>query len=371
VPAVAYTLQLEGAPASPTLLAALQQVEVEDHADLADMLRLRLAASVRESGSGWTFLDDDLFPRLAHLRVEVTVGRGPAEPLIDAYVVDLSTDLSDQPGRSTLEVVGMDPTVLMNLEEKVRPWPNMADADVANAIFGDYGFTPVVDPTQPARPDVDHTPIQRGTDIRFLRELAARNGFECYIQSARSGPPEGHFHAPRLDDTPQGVLSVNMGPATNVNRFQARFDMLRPTTAQVTGLDIESQAEQPAAVESAALPALGQGPAGNGDRPRRVLLSRTGLAQTGELQTYAQAVVDRSHWAIRAEGELNTVAYGGLLRAKQTVLVRGAGRQFSGPYYVEKVLHTITGQAYTQQFTLRRNALGLSGQERFGELVSG
>jgi hypothetical protein len=83
------------------------------------------------------------------------------------------------------------------------------------------------------------------------------------------------------------------------------------------------------------------------------------------LQTYAQGVVDRSTWAISAEGELNTVAYGGLLRAKRTVLVRGAGSLYSGTYFVERVLHTFTGSGYTQRFTLKRNALGLTGAEDF------
>jgi len=182
-----------------------------------------------------------------------------------------------------------------------------------------------------------------------------------------TGVIEGHFHRPRLEQSPQGVLSVNMGEATNVNSFNARYDMLRPTTAQVTGLDIETQSDQPAQAARPALPGLGKQPALNGDRPRRVLLSQTGQARTGELQTRAQAVADRSAWAITADGELNTVAYGGILRAKRPVNVRGAGKQFSGTYYVRKVLHTFSGDSYTQRFTLRRNALGLTGQERFVE----
>jgi phage protein D len=112
---------------------------------------------------------------------------------------------------------------------------------------------------------------------------------------------------------------------------------------------------------------MGNAPALGGDRPRKVLLSQTGLAETGELQAYAQAVADQSAWAITAEGELNTVAYGGVLRTKRPVEMRGAGRQFSGTYYVERVLHTLRGDEYTQRFTLRRNALGLTGQERFVE----
>ena len=36
---------------------------------MADMLRLRLAVAVKEDGSGWTVLDDELFTRLAKLRL--------------------------------------------------------------------------------------------------------------------------------------------------------------------------------------------------------------------------------------------------------------------------------------------------------------
>jgi phage protein D len=361
-------LLINGVPADPDLLAAIQQIEVEDHADMADMLRLRVAIGVSECGRSWTVLDDDLFRRLANVRIMVTVGSSLAEPLIDAYVIETNASFANQPGQSVLNVVAMDPTVLMNLEEKVRPWPNMADSDIATTIFGEYGFTPQVEQTQPPRQEVDYTTVQRGTDIQFLRRLAERNGYECYVEmNPLTGVIEGHFHPPRLEQRPQGVLSVNMGEATNVNSFNARYDMLRPTTAQVTGLDIETQSEQPAQAESLALAGLGREPALPGDRPRRVLLSQMGLAQTGELQSYAQAVVDRSAWAITADGELHTVAYGGILRAKRPVLVRGAGRQFSGTYYVEKVLHTFTGDGYTQRFTLRRNALGLTGQERFVE----
>jgi phage protein D len=267
-----------------------------------------------------------------------------------------------------LRVVAMDPSVLMNLEEKVREWPDMADSAVASDIFGEYGFEPDVEQTQPSRQEVDHKTIQRGTDIQFLRQLAERNGYECFVESnAEGGQSKAHFHKERLEQSAQGVLSVNMGRATNVDKFKARYDMLRPTTAQATGLDAETRSDQPAQADAASQRVLGDASALGGERPRRVLLSRTGLAETGELQTLAQAVVDQSSWAITAEGELNTVAYGGVLRAKRPVEVRGAGRQCSGTYYVERVLHIIRGDGYVQRFSLRRNASGLSGRERFVE----
>lgn len=370
MPAVSYTLEVNGAPLSPEVLAAVQQIEVEDHALMADMMRLRVSVSVAENGNRWTVLDENLFARLTNVKVKVDAGAGRSETLINAYVIETHASFSNQPGQSVLNVVAMDPTVLMNLDEKIKAWPNMSDSDIANAIFGDgaYNFQPVVDTTNWRRQEDDQTILQRGTDIQFLNRLARRNGFECYIETnPATGQTEGHFHAPRLNEQSQGVLTVNMGDATNVNAFGARFEMLRPVTAQVTGLDVDTRSEQPAQADSSARRDLGSATAVPADRPRRVLLNSTGMAQSGELQAYAQAVVDQSAMAIRAEGELNTVAYGGLLRAKKPVAVRGAGREFSGLYYVEKVSHTMGGDGYTQRFTLRRNATGLTGQERFTE----
>ena len=367
MPNVSYSLSVDGRSVDPELLARVREVEVEEHAEMADILRLRLAVAVQESGSSWTALDESLFERLTNVRVQATIGDN-SESLIDAYVIETRAEFSDQPGGSQLEVVAMDGSVLLNLEEKVRAWPDMSDSDIADAIFGEHGLTPQVESTRPTRLELDRTVLQRGTDIQFLRELARRNGYECVVElDPRSGEAQGCFRPPRVDEQPQGVLSVNLGSATNVNRFQARYDMLRPTTAQATGLEVGGQSDQSGEAEQGALTDLGGTALSATDRPRRALLSNTGLADSAELQTYAQAVVDRSSWAIRAEGELSTVAYGGILHAKRPVNVRGAGRQFSGTYYVERVLHRITGEGYTQYFTLRRNARSLTGQESFTE----
>lgn len=367
MPATTFTLRLNGAPAAPDLLDAIQQIEVEDHAELADMMRLRLSVAVHDGGSRWNLIDDDLFARLTPIGVRVRVGSA-SESLFEGYVIDTRTEFSNSPGQSVLEVVAMDPTVLMNLNETIRAWPDMSDSEIAETLFGEYGFDPQVETTDLTRQEVDTLTMQRGTDLRFLRQLAERNGYEVFVEvNSDTGAAAGHFHPPRVEDTPQGVLSVNLGPATNVDAFNARFDMLGPATAEATGLDIETQEDQPGTAEEIGLEEQGASPSVATDRPRRVLLSRTGLSQTGELQTLAQAVVDRSSFAIQAEGELHTVRFGAVLRAKRPVEVRGAGRQFSGRYYVQKVVHLLTPEGYVQQFTLRRNALGLTGRERFVE----
>jgi hypothetical protein len=103
------------------------------------------------------------------------------------------------------------------------------------------------------------------------------------------------------------------------------------------------------------------------DRPRVRLLTGGGLSRTGELQTLSQAVVDRSAFAITADGVVNAAALAQVLKAKQPVLVRGAGAQFSGEYYVERVLHRFDTSGYQQRLTLKRNAAGVLRQDNFTE----
>lgn len=366
--AISYSLLINDSPSPQELIDALQQIEMEDHCEMASILRLSIAIAPKDAASGWTVLDDDLFPRFAKINLKLSAGIGLPEPMIEAYVIEAKVDFSNQPGRSVLNVIAMDSTILMNLQEKVQEWPDMADSDIASAIFSlpEYNFQSVVEPTGSSHHETDQKIIQRGTDIQFLKDLARRNGYECYVESnLLTGEIEGHFHPAKLDQGSQGVLSVNMGAATNVNSFNLRYDMIRSTATKVTGLEVETLSDQPARADSQSQTLLGGESTLGSDKQRLMLLSRTGMARTGELQTYAQAIADKSSWTITAEGEINTVSYGGILRAKRPVNVRGLGPKFSGTYYVEKVAHLISGDGYTQRFSLRRNAIGLTGKEIF------
>lgn len=363
---VGYQLSVGGQPAPPDLLEAVRRVEVEEHATMASIMRLTLAVAVDDSGEGWTVVDEGLFGRLTEITVSITIGSREPERVLTAYVIETRTVLSETPGRSTVDVVAMDASVLMNLEERVRPWPNTADSDIAESILAEHGLAPVVDRTEPTRDEADVVPIQRGTDMQFLTALAQRNGYDVYVAAADGGD-EGHFHAPRLDEPPQGVLTIGFGGASNVPELTVTHDALHPTTARADHLAALSMRPQSATAQSSSQTDLGRDSVLDGPHPRTLLLEGAGLSDTAELQTLAQGAVDRSSWAIRAEGELSTVRYEGVLRARRPVSVRGVGQALSGAYYVERVLHAFDEDGYTQRFTLLRNALGLSGREDFAE----
>ena len=59
-----------------------------------------------------------------------------------------------------------------------------------------------------------------------------------------------------------------------------------------------------------------------------------------------------------ATGQVDTVRYGSVLRARRLVGVRGAGLRNDGLYYVRRVTHEIEAGKYTQDFTLSREGTG-------------
>lgn len=364
---VSFTLLIAMTPAPPQVLDAVQEIEVDATTEMASAFRLRLGIAQTALGD-WSVLELDLFRPLLPVSIRVQSGLGAPEAIINGYVSNQEVTYADEPGQSVLEVTGMDATMLMNLQEKVMPWPNVPDSAIAAAIFGQYALVPQVQPTAPVLVEPEGTTTQRGTDIRFLRRLAQRNGFDCYVQpEPLSGVDMGYFQPPSLLGLPQAVISVNMGEQTNVIGFKVRYEMTRPTTAVAASLDIATKSPQPALAPVALQVPLGlEGSLMRIIPPPIVRPAETGQMRSAELQTAAQAIVDRSTWTVVAEGQVGSEI--GVLRPGKIINVRGAGRVFNGSYYVTRVTHTITSDNYMQRFEAKRNAVGMTGTELYAEL---
>jgi Phage tail baseplate hub (GPD) len=364
---VSFTLLIGMAPALPQLIDAIQEIEVEATIEAASEFRLRIGIAQTALGD-WSILELDLFRPLVPIQIRVQTGMGVPEAIINGYVTSQQIAYSDQPGQSVLEVTGMDATLLMNLQEKVMAWPNMPDSVIAAALFGQYTIVPQAQPTPPALIEPEGTTMQRSTDIRFLRRLARRNGFDCFVQpEALTGLDMGYFQPPTLVGLPQAVLSVNMGELSNVAGFNVHYDMLRPTTAVASSLDIATKSPQPAVAPVALQIPLGlEGTLMRVIPPPIVRPAETAQMRSPELQAVAQGIVDQSTWAVIAEGQVGSDL--GVLRPGKIVNVRGAGRVFNGSYYVTRVMHSITKENYVQKFQAKRNAVGMTGAELYVSL---
>jgi phage protein D len=270
--------------------------------------------------------------------------------------------------------------VLLTLEEKTVSWPNQADSDIVQQIVSDYGFNVQAEDTSPVHTDDETTIVQRGSDAQFIRGLARRNGYEFYFRKdADSGDVGCYFGPPRLGGSPQPDLAVQFGDDSNLSYFEVEMSGLRPLAVNVQQVDPHDQTASSGDASQSDLDSLGASGLSDlisdklnalitpAQQQGQMLLLAQPTADQSELDAVAQAVRDQADWFIKARGEINGAAYGAVLRAGRLVIVKGAGAQFSGKYYVTRVRHVLKNDgSYKQAFDARRNARDLGGSEQFG-----
>ena len=361
-----YTVQVAFAPLPYPFLSALTGIEIETSTEQAAIFRLRFALSKTPLGD-WDVLQFDIFRPLVPIKISVFLGSRP-ETIINGYLNEAKLDNRSQPGQSVLEVTGMDATgTLMNLHEQPFPWPNLPDSAIAQTVFGKYAILPNAFPTAPSRTVLDVTTTQRTTDIRVLKRMAERNAYECYVQpDPILGTDIGHFHPPLVTMPHQGVLSTDFGLATNMDTFNVTYGMLEPTSALAVALDPATRTPMPGIAPASIEPPLGMEPTLSRILvPPVVRPAGTDAANAAEVMTNAQSITNRSSRCLQGSGEVDGLKLARVLRPGLPVAVRGAGRQYSGIYYVTQVTHSLSGDHYTQRFQGWRNALGLTGAELF------
>jgi phage protein D len=344
------------------LYGDLLTVEVELDEELAGMFRLTARLLLHDDG-GWSYLDDDRFTPWT--RVSITAGlEDDTRQLLTGFITHLRPSFGAGLEQCQVEIWGMDASVLMDRQDRLKGWPNMKDSDIANDRFLHYGLTPKITDTKVVHNEEVSTIIQRETDIQLLRRLALRNGFECFVDGNT-----GYFRPPAVDDTPQPVLAVHFGDETNVDRFSLEVNALAPADVKMSQIDHHSGKILEETVHAGEQPKLGARSANSYLRPDMSPgLVQIGLAETTggpEMEALCQGLFDRGEWFVTGEGEVAANEYGNILMPRGTVTIKGIGETHSGVYYVTHVTHRFTANGYSQVFRVKRNALMPTGSERF------
>jgi phage protein D len=342
-------------------------IEVELDDELAAMARITVAMPQDDDGT-WKYLDD---PRLLvgqDVTVAVRLG-ATADTLFTGTLTHLKPDFGGDPNEARYELWAMDRSVLMDRDDVLMAWPNMKDSDIAGHIFQTHRLIASVDDTAVVHDDKVSTIIQRETDIRFLKRLAARNGYECYVDNRT-----GYFCKPKLTAPPQPVLAVQFGDETSVLKFALTVDGLIPTTIAMSQLDRVTKQPHRIQISTAGQPALGKAAAARyigGSLSGRVEISQTVTTGAPEMTQLCQGLYDTGAWFVTGEGEVAGNLYGHILRPRKTVTIKGIGATYSGMWYVTHVTHTLTDAGYSQTFRVKRNALMLTGAEQFTDSAPG
>ncbi|HZF20330.1 MAG TPA: hypothetical protein VE008_11560 [Burkholderiales bacterium] len=346
----------------------LTRLEVELDEELAAMVRIHLMLPQLPDGT-WGKLDDE---RLSLWKpVTVTAGfESSTEELMTGFITHLRPNFDSDPACCALEVWGLDHSVLMDREQKLKDWSGKKDSDIAHAILvDDHKFNAVIENTEIVHEEEVSTILQRETDMHFLRRLALRNGYECYVEGKTA-----FFRPPQIDASPQPLLAAHFGDETTLVCFKAEVNALAPAKVAMSQIDRVNKEVLDASVESSRETALGQADPqsllGTGVAAGQVYVGAQATGAT-EMTALCQALFHRGQWLVTAHGTVAANLYGHVLKPRRPVTIKGVGETYSGVYYVTHVTHVFAPDGYAQNFSAKRNALKPSGAEKFSATGGG
>jgi hypothetical protein len=289
--------------------------------------------------------------------------QGQPEPIVDGFVLKNKVTPANGNKPATVKLIGEDLSAIMNfIDCSGVPFPGIPiEHRVATLItkYSALGIIPMIIP--PPAKDIESPSRkidqQQGTDLAYLQHLARGSGYVFYLEP---GPLPGlnkAYWGPEVRiGIPQPALNLDMDAMTNVDSISFDYEHDKAVTPIV---EIQPQGFPfpiPVPIPSASLisPPLG-------------LLSPMALtnqkidsvAYLSLTKAILKGLAAKAHSSdvVTASGTLNVLRYGRLLKARQLVGVRGAGKAFDGLYYVKSVTHEIKRGEYKQSFTLVRNGL--------------
>jgi hypothetical protein len=356
-------------PAPPTVVEALDSVEVShgDEGRSGFQLSFQVGRAGQSDLVDYAVLALPQFKPFARVVIMVTFNLVPSV-LIDGVITNVQLIPSNQPGQSRVSLTGEDVSLMMDLEEKRAEHPAQDDMVIALALIGtyaQYGLIPAVTPPPSIDPPLptERTPVQTETDLGCLRRLAARHGYVFYVAP---GPAPltnlAWWGPPKRADLPQPALTVNTGPQTNVDSIQFQYSALEQTLYSGSVQDRQTNQSMPyQTFAPLRIPPLASTPAlvAQQNNARKQILRDEGGLTYAQALSRAQALTDSSaDKVLTANGELDALRYGSLLKPRGVVGVRGAGYMHDGLYYVKRVAHNIRRGEYKQRFTLTREGYG-------------
>jgi hypothetical protein len=363
--AAQYRLYFDNTPADQERIDQFGEIRIDQAIGMAAEAELILPVSTDEGGV-WSGQQDDFVQPFSRVRIEIKVGDGEYIPLIDGPIVANRFELKATPDDSHMALVVHDDSVLLNRDEKVVVFEDMAAHEIAEALISEYGLVAEVDSVPASGSALTRYVVQRGTNMQLLRQLARQLGMFAYVKpSATPGASIGVFARPSLEpgDLPEILL---LGPDRNVDTFSAEFDALRPLKARAASIAIADKEVLTTEIDSTDLAALGDAAVHDVLQQTNMALLSQAREEQADIDAAAQAAVNLSTWAFSARGEVDADLYPGMLMPYQVVSVAGIGGYLSGNYFVSRVTHRLTDISYRQEFALVRNARAAGGNGAVG-----
>ncbi|WP_312427868.1 hypothetical protein [Achromobacter sp.] len=349
-------------PAPRPIMDGLERVEVSSSAEGPGGFQLTFSVSNRSPLHTLLVIAGGQVPWLRVILIATL--NGLPTVLMDGLVTRQEITDGNAPGQSRLTVTGEDLTVAMDKQDMSGlPYPAMPPPARVAAIIGRYalyGMLPLIVPspfTDVPIP-VERIPLHEGTDLAYVRQLAREVGHVFYIEPGPLPGANVAYWGPEIRLGPvQPALNLGMDVHSNVeslsfavNQSDAALPVIfiqNPLTKLPIPLPVPdvSLTSPPLGL----LPPLAKG--------LTLLKDTAKLSPAAALGRGLAMAAGTTADAVTADGSLNVLRYGHVLKSRQLVGVRGAGLAFDGLYYVKRVDSSLKAGEFRQQFSLARNGL--------------
>lgn len=340
-----FALRVNGAELPPEVLEDVRTITVEEDLDALSMFTVELYNWDDERLQvSWS--DSPLFA--VGNQMEVWLGWvDDLQRVMQAEITGLEPAFTvDRP--PTLTVRGYDQRHRLARSRRTRTFLQMKDSAIAAQVAREAGL---VAKAQDTRTTLAFVVQSNQTDWEFLRQRAGLIGWEVYVRDkVLYYRPPGHSARP----------SLKLSLGEDITEFTPRLSSFgQPSQLTVRSWDVKQkqvvvgsaasgQEEAMAQVSgpAASRRAWGAAPDAIVDRPVRTRAEADQIA----LGQFKQAALGYVRGTVVCTGRPE-------LQAGTVVELEGAGRAFSGPYYVTSVSHTLSqADGYHTRITVERNA---------------
>jgi len=310
--------------------------------------------AMRDDKGNWPLLEDSRFHTWKKVEI-IVVFSDQETPLFSGYIREIKNDLAEQGKVATISLSCQDSFIAMDRLSINKNWEeNRESLDIIKEIIKSYGVK--------LKTSVSSTPAdnlqQNKTDYRFIREIANKNKYECYLRDKARGIKELYIGPAQTSATPSDQkIMIRAGRLTNCLSFDVSFDGYLPDSISTannpkTGQEIEQNNNSP---QLTPLGTQAADSAASGLKPFEWTLPPCHGNNQEAAEAQAQGEAEKQAFKLKAIGQLNGTVYGALLMPGTMVLVAGAGIN-NGKWYVDSTIHKFSSGGYFVDFELIRNA---------------
>jgi len=356
----AFEVKLKGRPLGRDVIRDILTVSYKDNIQEIDSFDITINNWDAETRD-FKYSDGDLFDPGKELELWMGYyGQESMRLMVRGQITALHPNFPSG-GGSSLAVSGLNVLHKLRTTQESQIYEKMTDSEVAQQIASRLGIKIETNPA-PDEERYDYLFQDNQYDIIFLMERARRVGYELYVkeegQSGQSQPPTLVFGR-----------SVDVRRPTYDLRYGRSLIDFKPdlTTANqigevtVRGWDRLNKKKIEETAKRSEIPVKGVGQAGNQAAIEQSFNQRKEIIATKPIETPKEAkrlalrtLEENAKDMVKATG--STVGLSDL-RAGSVVMIDGAGKRFSGRYFVVSTTHTIGDGGYTTQFECRREEL--------------